>query len=80
MCNYRSYSDLPGEGLGIEKDSDIPILEPVLTYQIQLPEDCEVHSMLEKLRQLEEEEPLLHIIWNEKLGRNLCSIDGGSSD
>ena len=66
----------PGEGLGIERDSDIPILEPVLTYQIQLPEDCEVHSMLEKLRQLEEEEPLLHIIWNEKLGEIYAQIMG----
>ena len=69
----RTY---PGEGLGIERDSDIPILEPVLTYQIQLPQDCEVHPMLEKLRQLEEEEPLLHIIWNEKLGEIYAQLMG----
>ena len=66
----------PGEGLGMEEDSDIPILEPVLTYQILLPDDCEVHSMLEKLRQLEEEEPLLHIIWNEKLGEIYAQLMG----
>ena len=66
----------PGEGLGIEEDSDIPILEPVLTYQILLPDDCEVHSMLEKLRQLEEEEPLLHIVWNEKLGEIYAQLMG----
>ena len=66
----------PGEGLGIESDSDIPILEPVLTYQIQLPEECEIHSMLEKLRQLEEEEPLLHIVWNEKLGEIYAQLMG----
>ena len=75
ICAVTGLSQTyPGEGLGIERDSDIPILEPVLTYQIQLPEDCEVHSMLEKLRQLEEEEPLLHIIWNEKLGEIYAQI------
>lgn len=77
ICTVTGLSQTyPGEGLGIERDSDIPILEPVLTYQIQLPEDCEVHSMLEKLRQLEEEEPLLHIIWNEKLGEIYAQIMG----
>lgn len=77
ICAVTGLSQTyPGEGLGIEMDSDIPILEPVLTYQIQLPEDCEVHSMLEKLRQLEEEEPLLHIIWNEKLGEIYAQIMG----
>lgn len=77
ICAVTGLSQTyPGEGLGIERDSDIPSLEPVLTYQIQLPEDCEVHSMLEKLRQLEEEEPLLHIIWNEKLGEIYAQIMG----
>lgn len=77
ICAVTGLSQTyPGEGLGIERDSDIPILEPILTYQIQLPEDCEVHSMLEKLRQLEEEEPLLHIIWNEKLGEIYAQIMG----
>ena len=77
ICAVTGLSQTyPGEGMGIERDSDIPILEPVLTYQIQLPEDCEVHSMLEKLRQLEEEEPLLHIIWNEKLGEIYAQIMG----
>lgn len=77
ICAVTGLSQTyPGEGLGIERDSNIPILEPVLTYQIQLPEDCEVHSMLEKLRQLKEEEPLLHIIWNEKLGEIYAQIMG----
>lgn len=54
-----------GEGLGLEKESEAPILEPVLTYQILLPEGCDVHGMFLKLKQLEEEEPELHIVWNE---------------
>ncbi len=53
----------PGQGIGAEKDSDIPVLEPVLTYRVELPEGCDVHKMLEHLRQLEEEEPELHIVW-----------------
>ena len=53
----------PGQGMGKEKDSDIPVLEPVLTYRVELPEGCDVHTMLTNLRQLEEEEPELHIVW-----------------
>ena len=56
----------PGQGLGAESDSDIPVLEPVLTYRIELPEECDVHAMLLNLRQLEEEEPELHIVWVEE--------------
>ena len=56
----------PGEGLGIEAVSDMPILEPVLNYKIILPEGCDPHNMLSKLRQLEEEDPQLHIIWSEQ--------------
>lgn len=57
----------PGEGLGEEKDSSLPILEPVLTYRLIFPDDIEVNSMLPKLRLLEEEEPELHIAWDEEL-------------
>lgn len=56
-----------GEGLGAEASSGMPILEPVLTYQIQLPEGCDVHGMFVKLSQLEEEIPELHIAWQEEL-------------
>ncbi len=56
-----------GEGLGIESENKAPLLEPVLNYQILLPEDCPLLPMLAKLRQLEEEEPLLHIVWREEL-------------
>lgn len=55
-----------GEGLGAETESELPLLEPVLTYQIQLPPECDVHQMYLKLRQLEEEEPELHIVWEEQ--------------
>lgn len=57
-----------GEGLGTEPSSEMPILEPVLTYQILLPDGCDAHTMTPKLRQLEEEEPHLHIIWDESSG------------
>lgn len=56
-----------GEGLGQECNSEMPILEPVLNYRIQLPDGCDAHVMLGKLRQLEEEEPHLHIVWEESL-------------
>ena len=58
----------PGEGLGAERDSDLPMLEPVLSYQVLLPEGADVHAALGKLHRLEEEEPQLHVVWNETLG------------
>lgn len=57
----------PGEGLGIEKSSGAPLLEPVLQYQIILPEGCDPRAMLPKLRQIEDEEPELNIVWDEQL-------------
>ena len=57
----------PGEGLGGETAWTAPMLEPVLTYQIQLPEGADPHTALLKLQQLEEEDPQLHIVWNEQL-------------
>lgn len=66
----------PGQGLGAESESDLPLLEPVLTYRVALPEDCDVHKMLQCLRQLEEEEPQLHIVWNETLGEIHVQVMG----
>ena len=58
----------PGDGLGAEPPALQPELEPVLTYQVILPPDCDVHTMLRNLRQLEEEDPQLRVVWNESLG------------
>lgn len=57
----------PGQGLGMEQDGIEPFLEPVLTYQMILPEECSPTVLLPKLYELEEEEPQLHIIWKEEL-------------
>ena len=59
----RTY---PGEGLGAEEGSNLPVLEPVLSCSVLLPRDCDPVQMLGKLRLLEEEEPELHICWDEK--------------
>ena len=69
----RTY---PGEGLGIEQESELPILEPVLNYQIILPDDCDPHQMLQKLRQLEEEEPQLHIVWDSRFSEIHAQLMG----
>ena len=55
-----------GEGLGLEAGWTAPALEPVLTYQVLLPEGTDPHTALGNLRQLEEEDPQLHIAWNEQ--------------
>ncbi|MBS4815092.1 MAG: TetM/TetW/TetO/TetS family tetracycline resistance ribosomal protection protein [Clostridium sp.] len=57
----------PGQGLGMEKDSPEPVLEPVLTYQMILPQEVHPAAFLPKLRMLEEEDPMLHVLWSEEL-------------
>lgn len=57
----------PGQGLGKEHIGDAPVLTPILTYRIQLPEECELTQFLSQMKELEEEDPQLHIVWNEEL-------------
>lgn len=56
-----------GQGLGVEKGTAAPFLEPVLTYQMILPEGADTTKVLRELKQLEEEEPMLNIVWNPAL-------------
>ena len=56
-----------GQGLGLEADGMGPVLEPVLSYRIGLPEGCDVAVYFPKLKELEEEEPSLHLYWNAEL-------------
>ncbi|MCD8146479.1 MAG: TetM/TetW/TetO/TetS family tetracycline resistance ribosomal protection protein [Clostridiales bacterium] len=56
----------PGQGLGGEGDAALPLLEPVLTYQILLPPDCDPNAAYLKLKELEEEDPQLHILWDPR--------------
>lgn len=66
VCAVTGPADtFAGQGLGRESEGKIPFLEPVLTYQMILPEGCDAHGMLLKMRMLEEEEPQLHMAWNE---------------
>ena len=58
----------PGDSLGAEPPLPAPELEPPLTYQLILPPACDAHTMLKHLRQLEEEDPLLRVVWNEGVG------------
>lgn len=77
VCAVTGLSDTyPGQGLGMESESDMPVLEPVLSYQIELPPDCDVHKMLLNLKELEEEEPELHIVWEEQLGEIHAQLMG----
>lgn len=58
----------PGMTLGDEKDVSAPMLEPVLSYRVQYPREVDAHTMLGYLKQLEEEDPMLRIVWKEENG------------
>lgn len=70
------HSTKVGDRFGCEPDQYIPLLEPVLTYEIQLPEGSDVHGTFLKLKQLEEEIPELHIVWNEHLNEIHTQVMG----
>lgn len=68
ICTVTGLSKTrPGDGLGWERGARQPVLEPVLSYRITLPPDCAPRTFLPKLRELEEEEPELKILWDEQL-------------
>ena len=52
-----------GQALGVETFSLPPALEPVMTYRVNLPKGSDPAVVMPKLRQLEEEDPQLHLVW-----------------
>ena len=65
-----------GDGLGAESNSDTPILEPVLTYSMILPDGIDNHTALSKMRILEAEDPQLNVVYNERFGEIRVQLMG----
>ena len=77
VCAVAGLSDTyVGQGLGDEETALPPALEPVLHYRIALPKEVDPRLFLPKLKELEEEEPLLHILWNERFGEIQAQVMG----
>ncbi len=70
----------PGQGLGAEKDSELPILEPVLTYRIILPDDCNVHTMLRDLKLFGGRRAGTACRMDRKESGDPCATDGRCAD
>lgn len=69
-------STFSGEGIGIEDKIEIPVLEPVLNYKMILPPECNIHEFYKRLCILDEEDPQLHVVWNEQLNEIHIQIMG----
>jgi len=67
---------LAGEGLGREEQNIVPYLEPVLSYKVYGPKEMDAHTVIGKLRILEEEHPELHISWDEELSEIRAQLMG----
>lgn len=65
-----------GQGLGSAADGIAPVLEPVLRYGVQLPEGVHPTDALKQLAQLEEEDPALHVVWNDHAGQIQMQLMG----
>ena len=66
----------PGQGLGIEQNSAESVLQAIFSYKVIFDEKYDVRTVLAKLRQLEEEEPQLRIVWNEQAKEIHISLMG----
>ena len=64
------------QGIGVCPDGELPSLEPVLSYKVMYPTDVDAVTMVSKLRQLEEEDPQLHVQWNEAAGEIYIKVMG----
>lgn len=77
VCSVAGLSETyAGQGLGAEEGAMQPYLEPVLNYRITLPKEADPRTLLPKFKELEEEEPLLHILWNERFGEIHAQVMG----
>ncbi len=65
-----------GDGLGEEQNSFLPLLEPVLTYSVNLPSGTDAHTALKKLKILEDEDPQLNVVWNNRLSEIQINVMG----
>lgn len=59
----------PGDALGAQEGETLPVLEPVLSYSVILPDEVDPHNALKDFRQLESEDPMLRIVWDERARR-----------
>ena len=77
LCAVTGLSQTwAGQGLGTEPDSIRPLAEPVMTYRVNLPKETDPAAALVKLRQLQEEEPMLRLVWNDHLKEIHAQIMG----
>lgn len=76
VCAITGLSDTyPGQGLGKTKDSNKPVLQPVLTFTVD-PQGNDIQVCLKALRELEDEDPLLHVVWSNQLEEIRVQIMG----
>ncbi len=77
LCAVTGLSQtFAGQGLGQQAATEAPLLAPVMTYRLNLPADCDPLIAMPKLRQLEEEDPQLHLIWDDRLKQIHIQIMG----
>ena len=75
LCAVTGLSHArPGDALGVQAVLPAPALEPVLTCQVLF--DRDPHTVLPLLRQLEEEDPQLHLCWQEQTGQLFLQVMG----
>lgn len=77
VCAVTGLSGFrPGDFLGEGEKMRAPLLRPVQKYRVFLPEGTDPHVALRSLRRLEEEDPQLHIVWQEGPGEIQLQLMG----
>ena len=76
VCAITGLTDTyPGQGIGAETDAARPMMQPVLNYAVD-PKDYDIHACLDALRELEDEDPQLHVSWSSHLQEIRVQIMG----
>ncbi len=60
-------STFAGQGLGQEKNSAAPYIEPVLCYKVVPPDGADITEVFKKLKTLEEQDPELKLEYSPRL-------------
>ena len=79
VCALATAHTRPNYRSAPEASALPPVSGTRSRYRVCLPEGCDAHVMLRNLRQLEEEDPQLRVVWNERLGEIHLQLMGGAA-
>lgn len=77
ICVFTGLSQFEvGQGIGNQADSIVPTLEAYMNYELVLPSGVDPLSLKDVCEQLSQEDPQLHMVYDEKLKKITLRLMG----